>query len=277
MNLRKKFSKDRLKTLPPPPQNKQSEVRYRDDLLLLIQGLKRNLQEKIREFMIANPNATDAEILNYITHIIDRLRKAEILTFAGFVASRVANIINARNKEFIFNSLNTPSKNNENLEPLLQNEAVKNKIDEYIAKNVSLISSIKSDFLSDVEKAIRDNYLQNGHIKNLASIIKEKTNVTKSRARLIARDQTAKLTADLSKERHESLGINIYIWKTNLDERARKTHIDMNGILCRYDDDSVFSVDNGKTWQKRRSDMPKGKPGDEIQCRCRAQAVIRID
>lgn len=283
MTLRQKFKKQRLKLLSEPTPNKRAEVKYRDSLLLLIKGLKQNIKNKIKVFIELNSNATDAEILNFITQTIEKMRKAEILTFAGVVAGSMARLINNQNKSQIFQSLTqnqnsnpTAPQNKQNLEAILPDQVIKNKLDEYISKNVSLITSIKQDYLNEVEKAIRDNYFKNGHIKNIITTIEEKTNTAKARARIIARDQTNKLNADLTKERHEKLGINMYIWRTKGDERVRKTHFDMNNVLCRYDDDSVYSDDEGKTWKKRTIHMPKGKPGDEIQCRCRARAVIKV-
>ena len=155
-------------------------------------------------------------------------------------------------------------------------EVVKSKLDEYVAKNVSLITSVKNDYLNDVEKAIRESYLQNGRAENLATIIHERTNVSKSRARLIARDQTAKINAELDQARMQALGVKLYIWQTSKDERVRHTHANMQGVLCRFDDDTVYSKDGGKTWIKREADKPKCKPGVEIQCRCFAKAILGV-
>ncbi|WP_169753510.1 phage minor head protein [Campylobacter mucosalis] len=269
--LGQKFKNRRLKLLAEPTPSKRAEVKYRNSLLVLIKSLKDSLQTKIKEFMANNPTATQAEIFNYITTLIESLRKTEILTFAGAVCAGMVKLVNIQNQKQIISGLTSKPSN----ELINLTQAVsKDKLDEYIAKNVSLINSIKQELLTDIESAVRKNYLESGHVKNLSSLIEQRASVSKNRARLIARDQTAKLNADLTKERQQGLGINCYIWRTNQDERVRKTHANMNNILCRYDDDTVFSDDGGRTWKKRTTQMPKGKPGDEIQCRCRARGVI---
>ncbi|MGG7074339.1 minor capsid protein [Campylobacter sp. 9BO] len=285
MNLRQIFKSKRSSKLKATTPSKRAEVSYRNQLLGLIKGLKNHLQDSIRRFLEANPTATDAEVFIHITQLIENARKAEILKLATLIATAAVKIANRQNKRQIMANLGikqtqnltplTPNQNKPNIESIIENSPkVKDKLDEYIAKNVSLITSVKNEYLSDVEKAIRANYLQSGHIKNLSTMIDERTNVSKSRARLIARDQIGKLNADLTQERHAELGIKFYIWDTSHDEAVRKTHANINGKLCRYDDDTVYSDDGGKTWKKRTAQMPKAKPGKEIQCRCSAIAYL---
>lgn len=78
-----------------------------------------------------------------------------------------------------------------------------------------------------------------------------------SRYQLIARDQTAKLTARLDRLRQEQAGIEKYRWLTSRDERVRSQHRQYDGET--YD------------WNNPPSD---GHPGEAVQCRCLAIAVI---
>lgn len=273
--LRELFERKRTGKFKPTTPSKRAEVRYREGLFMLIKGLKQNLQNNIKAFMTRNPNASEAQIFEYITQLVERTRRVDILKFATATAGIMATLVNRQNKKQIIDSLQNNS--GVNIESLLNDTPVKDKLDEYIAQNVSLINSIKNDYLTDVEKQVRDNFLQNGRVEKLADVLQERYGVAKSRARLIARDQTNKLNAELSQERSQSLGLKFYIWQTSHDERVRKTHANMDGLMCRYDDDSVYSNDNGKTWKKRKSDMPKVKPGIEIQCRCNAVSVFKDD
>lgn len=272
MTLHQLFENKHSEKFKPTTPSKRAEVRYRETLFLLIAKLKGTLQEKVRNFLRLNPNAKPPEIMNFIITQIERLRQVEILKFATLTATAMTTLVNKQNKKQIIESLQAGA--SVNVESLLNDEVVKDRLDEFISKNVSLITSVKNDLLTDIEDAVRNNYLESGRIERLSSIITERANVSKSRARLIARDQTLKLNADLQQDRTQSLGIKFYIWQTSRDERVRHTHHKMQGLMCRYDDDTVYSDDKGKTWKKRTADMPKTKPGREIQCRCFAVSVL---
>jgi uncharacterized protein with gpF-like domain len=156
---------------------------------------------------------------------------------------------------------------------------------------VNLIKSIPQKYLGDVTKAITDNFtgkpLPEG--RTLLQQIQKIGQVTEKRAKLIARDQTKKMSANLNRVRQESIGIDTYIWRTAKDERvagnpkapntndAHGNHYAMEGVYCRWDDPTVYSTDKGKTWKQRKSEMPKAHPGVEILCRCSSEAVIDID
>jgi len=54
-------------------------------------------------------------------------------------------------------------------------------------------------------------------------------------------------------------------------------HYVMDGLYCRWDDPTVFSTDEGKSWRKRTGKMPKNHPADDILCRCYTEAVMDLD
>lgn len=156
-----------------------------------------------------------------------------------------------------------------------------------------LIKSIPSEYLGQIAKAVTDNYVgvaQPGD-RSLLQQIKEIGKVSKNRARLIARDQTSKLTAAVNQTRQTSIGISMYIWHNSQDNRvvgkpgglypkgnkAHGNHWVMEGVYCKWNDHSVYSVDKGKSWKKRTGEMPKIIPGAEIQCRCHAEPIIDIE
>lgn len=266
------FNKKRNKEFKPAQPSKRAEVKYRNALLILLAALKGAILKRLKTFLGLNP--TDAQIIEHTTQILDELRKSDTVNYAKLLSQNVVKAANETNKDRLIQNIQKGT--DVDLTNFLGDEAVKGKLDEYVAKNVSLITSVKNDYLNDVEKAIRESYLQNGRAENLASIIHERTNVSKSRARLIARDQTAKINAELDQARMQALGVKLYIWQTSKDERVRHSHANMQGVLCRFDDDTVYSKDGGKTWIKREADKPKCKPGVEIQCRCFAKAILGV-
>ena len=110
-----------------------------------------------------------------------------------------------------------------------------------------------------MQAAVTMSALGGGNLKDLAQKIRQIGGVTENRAKLIARDQTAKLNSSLTQAQHESLGVTHYRWSTSKDERVRESHAENEG--------QVFSWD----------DPPEtGHPGFEINCRCVAIPVFDV-
>jgi SPP1 gp7 family putative phage head morphogenesis protein len=89
-------------------------------------------------------------------------------------------------------------------------------------------------------------------------IMSERTDVTDSRARLIARDQTAKLNGELTQIRQQDLGVESYVWRTVGDERVRDTHEENDGQTFAWSDPPAET----------------GHPGEDYQCRCWAEPIL---
>jgi len=94
--------------------------------------------------------------------------------------------------------------------------------------------------------------------KEIFNIMSDRTDVQDSRAKLIARDQVAKLNGQLTMERQVDMGVDSYIWRTVGDERVRETHAD--------NEDQTFTWDNPPA--------ETGHPGDDYQCRCWAEPIL---
>jgi hypothetical protein len=76
----------------------------------------------------------------------------------------------------------------------------------------------------------------------------------------------------ITEARMQEAGLDMYIWSTSGDERVRESHRLLDGLLCRWDKDSVYSADGGKTWKKRPAGSYIGIPGSDFSCRCVALA-----
>jgi len=94
--------------------------------------------------------------------------------------------------------------------------------------------------------------------KEIFNIMSDRTDVQDSRAKLIARDQVAKLNGQLTMERQVDMGVDSYIWRTVGDERVRETHAD--------NEDQTFTWDNPPA--------ETGHPGEDYQCRCWAEPIL---
>jgi SPP1 gp7 family putative phage head morphogenesis protein len=106
------------------------------------------------------------------------------------------------------------------------------------------------------------------------SLVKEinsiNTKYTKNKSKFIARNETGNLNGAIQRTQMEGAGFRYYKWMCMLDGVTRDTHRSMNGLVCKWEDDTVYSDDGGKTWKKRTGSMFIGQPGQDYNCRCTA-------
>ena len=128
----------------------------------------------------------------------------------------------------------------------------------FSSQNAQLIRSIPEQELDQVAQIIERGLQEGSRFHSMTQSIQERFGITRRRAKLIARDQTSKLNASLTKLRQQELGIEEYVWQTAGDERVRATH--------RAHDGKKFRWDN----------PPKntGHPGTDVNCRCVAVPVL---
>lgn len=129
-------------------------------------------------------------------------------------------------------------------------------------RNLDLITSLSLDHVDRVREVINEH--RGARVEQLARHIEETTNATASRARLLARDQTLKLNAEITQARHQAAGVTEYVWRASRDERVRQTHKDLDGTRQRYALPPVVDLRTGR----------RANPGDDYQCRCTADPVI---
>jgi SPP1 gp7 family putative phage head morphogenesis protein len=125
-----------------------------------------------------------------------------------------------------------------NIAPLLAAEtggAIAAAIEEAAAANVALIESIPAEYLARVRGAVTQAFSRGLRHEALAEEIQRIGEVTKRRAKLIARDQLSKLNASFNQVRQTSVGIKQYRWSGALDKRERPSHRAMEGTLQRWD------------------------------------------
>lgn len=138
----------------------------------------------------------------------------------------------------------------------------------FVSENVSLIKSVESQYLGEVEQVVLRGLRSGLRAEEIAKQLTGESDGSfvsrigkaENRADLIARDQTNKFYGQLTEARQTAAGVSQYIWRTALDERVRPEHADREG--------EVFS------WDDPPSD---GHPGEPINCRCYAEPVIELE
>lgn len=173
---------------------------------------------------------------------------------------------------------------------ILDNPAVRDAMSIGGMEAANLIKTVPREYLGHVARAVADNFagkpLPEG--RSLMAQIQHIGGVSERRAKIIARDQTSKLTGLLTKTRQTSIGVETYVWRSSKDQRVvgdpsgnypkgnskHGDHYHLDGKLCRWDDPTVYSGDGGKSWKPREQGWTRTHPGQDILCRCHARPII---
>lgn len=156
----------------------------------------------------------------------------------------------------------------------------------WIIELESRARSTATDFIFQarryVFRAVREGHDFNTILEGLKLRSSE---LTEGRLKFLARDLTGTLNATIQQYMHLSVGIEYYIWDTQADERVRGRpgglypnapidHWEMEGLLCKWNDPTVYSNDYGKTWLPKQENMPKKHVGIDYNCRCLATPFL---
>lgn len=137
-----------------------------------------------------------------------------------------------------------------------------------VTENVGLIKSIPAQYLDQVQGAVMRSITTGNGLADLVPFLKNQEGVTLRRARIIAQDQTRKAFSNINFARFDKLGIKEYEWLHSAGgQKPRRLHINLSG--------KVFSIDKPPVIDEKTGQ--RGKPGDLINCRCRAIPVVKFE
>ena len=144
---------------------------------------------------------------------------------------------------------------------------VKSTLNATIQQNVSLIKSIASEHLTDVEGIVYRSVATGRDLHSLAKALKEQFDVPKKRAAFIARDQHNKASAAITRVRQHEAGIDKAIWfHSHAGKKPRPEHVAFaNGQL------------GGPVYEVAKGAFLEGVwtfPGVEIHCRCFCKPIL---
>lgn len=164
---------------------------------------------------------------------------------------------------------------------ITRSKGISDYLDASVAENVNLIKSIPEEYFKEVETIVLAG-MKNGKAPTaIARQIQEEAGVSYRRAKLIARDQTAKLNGDLTRKRQEAAGIEFYKVRTANDRRVSG---DPSGkypnakiscyAIARQDVGygvGIYKLSEGASWRGETGLHP-GR--HHVLCRCVGQAMI---
>jgi uncharacterized protein with gpF-like domain len=226
-------------------------------------------EQQIRRLVQVNSDTGDVEraFASLQQSVDDFVARAKAMSAPIFRA------MDEHNKNVLINDFD--KKFTVNLAPIVQNINVQPVMQSMTAENFNLITSLGNDELSKVKTAVL-NELSAGEFsrKRVFELVRKQGQVSLNRARFIARDQSHKFNANLTRVRDEEIGITEYIWRNSNDMRVRGRP----GGLYPLNTPSTRGKPNHWIREGKKfsyNNPPEGgAPGIDYNCRCYAEAIL---
>ncbi len=150
------------------------------------------------------------------------------------------------------------------IDPFLLEDWQNGFIRAFVNNNVLLMKNASEDMIKGITQAVLTGAKSGVRPAEIQKQIQKQFNVTKSRARLIARDQVSKLYGQINRQRQADIGVVRYQWGDSDDSRVRHSHALNDNKIMQWKNNNV-ELSGGK-WVTRAG--YKGVPGEDYQCRC---------
>ena len=231
------------------------EVRKDVDAILLPK-LKKNESRYTKDSWVD-------DIINAFKRIKNKYTNSALNTYYEKVSEKFVNSVNKYNKRRSDASFGINALNDSNTNDFIRIS---------VFNNVNLIKSIPLDLLNEVEDAVLREINIGSSYKSLQDFIYKRFDVTKSRAKLIAVDQTAKINGQLTIKRQENAGFKFFKWQTVEDERVRSSHQHLADRVTKYGRGIYLLTAPPKGLKGKRI-----IPAFEYRCRCISIPVLFED
>lgn len=115
-----------------------------------------------------------------------------------------------------------------------------------------------------LRKDIQENAFAGRRAESMIKYIQDNYQVSKRKARFLARQETSLLMSKFHETRYQDVGIQRYRWSTSNDERVRKDHKDLNNKIYDWSNPPIVDRVNGR----------RAHPGEDFGCRCVAIPIL---
>lgn len=248
-----------MRKIPPTRYPLAVEKQYAKDLLKMIDEVERMVMLHYKRVIVPqlkNYRADDDE-LNTIQRILEITRALSLNIFSDNnivnIAKRFVNNLDLFNMKNITDQARVAG-----ISVVQDTPKLKDFVESSVTQNVSYIKSIESNLLDKVSTLIFEETVKGTASKQIQEQLMQSFNVSRSKAKFIAVDQSGSIFGQLTKERHTSIGVEKFTWLSAGDKRVRPEHQNYNGKTYTYKDGA-----NGKF------------PGSsDYRCRCVGQPVF---
>lgn len=120
------------------------------------------------------------------------------------------------------------------LEQEIREAPIGDALRQYMDEQVHLITSLPTEAAKRVHEIAIGNLYSGARSTDLVKHILDTGNVTRARANLIARTETARVSSALTMVRAQHVGGTHYFWRTMHDRRVRPAHRKMEGVMVAW-------------------------------------------
>lgn len=271
ISRRNRQRKQRTRTdeilVPQPPPNEKTASRYNNVYKNYLRSIREAVKADIVPILRAskeqfNPKTIADSVEPYVIGQLERAfssirRKllANLRPEALIIAKDYVGKVNEDNEKGFARSLKSVD-----IPAIILNEGLTGPLMASVTTNVNFIVDVPNELLTKIEGIVYRGVTQGTTTGSLITDLQKAYNFSNNRAKLIARDQTTKINSMITEQRQTNLGIEEYVWRTVQDEAVRPEHARKNGKIFRWD----------------RPPKDTGHPGHDIQCRCRAEGILKI-
>lgn len=259
------------------------EKKYNDFLLRLIRNLKSKVIRVIKDSLGELKKLRFDDFIDDIELFIANLKRDfnydlfAIYSFLGTLSKSIGSFTMRSSYKAIGGLLELGVDRNLGVNIFSGNDDLERLTRSWSISNSRLIKSISDNQLDRVAEIVQSGYRSGLSIKDVTSQIYKSFDVTLSKARLLARDQTSKLNSDVTRYGYIQAGITLYIWSGADDEKQRTSHRVLNGKICSIYDDTIYKNKQNGKWLKRSSiSAIQLAPGKDYRCRCVMRAVVEF-
>jgi len=132
--------------------------------------------------------------------------------------------------------------------------------------NVNLIKTIPQNTLTTMRNIVESGFTSGKTNTTIGLEIQEAYGIERRHAQFIARDQVAKLNADVTQSQQQDAGVDEYVWSTSGDKRVRDRHEELDGQRFSWSDPPIVDERTGR----------RAHPGQDYQCRCVALPIFNL-
>lgn len=131
--------------------------------------------------------------------------------------------------------------------------------EEYTENFTRSIKNFAEEEIVKLRETLSDQLLNGGRQKSFVESIGRSYAVSQSRARFIARQETALFTAKLKQVRYQNVGVKKYIWRCSHDgHKIRMDHLRLEGKTFAYDNPPITNRKTGA----------RNNPSEDFNCYC---------
>lgn len=151
---------------------------------------------------------------------------------------------------------------------VFQSDKVKAKLVTAINENVNLITGLGDDIKKSIESIVNISTTNGAGVRQIFEELQTVQGMSENRARLIANDQTKKITTQIASQRMQDAGIKEWKWVHSGGGISRKKHLELNGQVFKFDEDPPFIDEDDKI---------RGYPSQLINCKCKMIPIINTE